>query len=113
MPDIFRINYNGVNPRLTYEELINVVDYPVKIPARSATCARDSPWRTQLDGIGMMDLEELGRRETIKIPNADMIRQIAMDTVASAQLLRALNKKTLNAPTHQKLIDSRADVVDE
>ena len=30
MPDIFGINYNGVNPRPTYEELINFEDYPIK-----------------------------------------------------------------------------------
>ena len=32
MPDIYGINYNGVKPRPTFEELINFVDYPVDIP---------------------------------------------------------------------------------
>ena len=31
MPDIFGINFNGEKLRPTYEELINFVDYPVKI----------------------------------------------------------------------------------
>ena len=37
MPDIYRINYNGVEPRPIYEDLFNFEDYPVKRPDRSAT----------------------------------------------------------------------------
>ncbi|MFM7978228.1 MAG: hypothetical protein ACKPKO_02840 [Candidatus Fonsibacter sp.] len=63
MPDIYGINYNGVKPRPTYEELINVEDYPVKNPDRTPTFIRDSPLLTQLDGIGMMEFEEMERNE--------------------------------------------------
>ena len=66
MLDIYGINYNGVNPRPTYEELFDFVDYPVKFPDRTATFIRVSPLLTQLDGIGMTDLEELERRELIE-----------------------------------------------
>ena len=58
MPDICGINFIGVKPRPTYEELINFVDYPVKYPDKSARFTRDSPLLTQFDGLGMMELEE-------------------------------------------------------
>ena len=38
MPDIDGINYNGVKPRPTFEEFINVVDYPIKNPDRKHIC---------------------------------------------------------------------------
>ena len=57
MPDTFGINYTGVKPRPTYEELSNFEHYPVKYPDKSATFTRDSPLLTQFGGIGVMDLE--------------------------------------------------------
>ena len=67
MPDIYGINYNGVTPRPTVEELINCVDYPVKYPDRSATFTRESPLLTQCDGIGMMELQEQEHREIAEL----------------------------------------------
>ena len=63
MPDIYGINYIGVKPRTIYEELINFEDYPIKYSDRTATFTRDSPLLTRLDVIGMMELEELERKE--------------------------------------------------
>ena len=74
MPDILRINYNGNKTRPTYETIINFADYPAKFPDRSATFARHSPLITQLDGIGMMELEELARREIIDSHKEFIIR---------------------------------------
>ena len=104
MPDICGINYNGVKPRPTYEELINVEDYPVKYPDRSATFTRDSPLLTQFDGIGMMELQEKEQGEIAERQKDDMIRQIAAATGQSAQMLRALNRRRFNTPP-----DSTAD----
>ena len=103
MPDIFGINYNGVKPRPTYEEFINFVDYPVKFLDRSASFARDLPLLTQLEGAGMMESEELERREIIERHKADMIRLTATDTGTSAHLLRALSRRTFNAPTESSV----------
>ena len=65
MPDICGINYNGVKPRPTVEELFNFEDYPVKYPDRSATFTRESPLLTQFDGIGMIELQERERRAIV------------------------------------------------
>ena len=62
MPDIYGISYNWVQPRPTFEELINFVDYPVKYPDRSATITRESPLLAQFDGIDMMELQEQEQR---------------------------------------------------
>jgi hypothetical protein len=59
MLDIYGTNYTGLKPRPIYEELIIFVDYPVKYPDRTATWTMDSPLLTQLDGIGMMEMEEM------------------------------------------------------
>ena len=91
MPDISGVNYNGVKPRPTYEEIINFEDYLVKYPDRTATFIRDSPLLTQLDGIGMMEMEEMERRENEKYKD-DLIRQIAYNTGQPAQVLRAVNR---------------------
>ena len=106
MPDIYGINYNGVKPRPTFEELINFVDYPVKYPDRSATFTRESPLLTQFDGIGMMELQEQEQREIAERQKDDMIRQIAAATGQSAQMLRALNRRRVYTPT-DSLADSR------
>ena len=108
MPDIFGINYNGVNPRPTYEELINFVDYPIKYPDRTATFTRDSPLLTQLDGIGMMELEEMERNEKIERYKDDLIRQIAYNTGHPAQLHRGINRRRFT-PSISSLAESRPD----
>ena len=90
------MNCNGVKPRPTYEGLcvpillITLSSYF----ARYAPFARDSKLLTQLGGIGMKYLEELARRDIIERHKENMIRQIAVDTGAHAQLLRAFNKIT-------------------
>ncbi|MFM7985360.1 MAG: hypothetical protein ACKPKO_39210, partial [Candidatus Fonsibacter sp.] len=108
MPDIYGINFNGVNPRPTYEELINFVDYPIKYPDRTATFTRDSPLLTQLYGIGMMELEEMERNEKIERYKDDLIRQIAYNRGHPAQLLRAMNRRRF-VPSMASLADSRAE----
>ena len=49
------------------------------------------PLPTHIDGIDLMELEELERREIIERHQEYMIRQIATDTGTPAQLLRAVN----------------------
>ena len=63
MPDIYGINFNGVEPRPTYEDLIIFEDYPVKHPDRSAIFTRESPLLTQFHGIGLMELQEQEQRQ--------------------------------------------------
>ena len=63
MPDIYGIDYNGVKPRPTFEELFKFVDYLAKYPDKSATLTRESPLLTQFHGIGMMELQEQEQRE--------------------------------------------------
>ena len=112
MPDIYGINYNGVKPRPTFEERINIVDYPVKYPDRSATFTRDSPLLIPFDGIGMMELQEQEQREIAERQKDDMTRQIAAATEQYAQMLRALNRRRFNTPP-DSLADSRFQDVDE
>ena len=50
---------------------------------------------TQLDGIGMMELEELDHREIVERHYEDINRQIATDTGASAQVQRTLRKNII------------------
>ena len=111
MPDIYGINYSGVKPRPTSEELINCVDYLVKYPDRSATFTRVSPLLIQFDGIGMMELQEQEQREIAERQKDDMIRQIAAATGQSAQMLRAFNRRLLDTPS-DSLADSRILDVD-
>ena len=92
MPDRFGIKCHGVKPRPTYEELSKSIDYTVKFPDRSATFARDSPLHTQLDGSGMMDMEELERRDIIETHKEYMIRQIATDTGTPLTLAEGMQK---------------------
>ena len=66
-----------MNLVLIFEELIIFEDYLVAYPDRSATFTRNSPLLTQLDGIGMMELEEQQRREMIERQKEDILRQIA------------------------------------
>ena len=108
MSDIYGINYNGVKPRPTYEELINFEDYPITYPDRTTTFTRASPLLTQLDGIGMMELEEMERNEKIERYKDDLIRQIAQNTGHPAQLLRAMNRRRF-VPSMASLADSRAE----
>jgi hypothetical protein len=98
----------ALKPKPAYEELINFVDYPVKYPDRTATWTRDSPMLTQLDGIGMMEMEELERRKKVERYEEDMITQIVVNTGHSAQLLRAMNRGGF-VPLAGTLADNRPD----
>ena len=111
MHDTYGINDNGVKPRTTCEELVNCVDYPIKYPDRTATCIRDSPLLTQLDGIGMIELEEQQRREKVERQKEDMIREIAAAAGQSAQMLRAIYRRAYNALI-DSLIVNRIDDID-
>ena len=59
---------------------------------------------TQLDGIGMMECEELGRKSRIVIHKDGTIRHIALAAGSSSQMMRAFNRKSCCA-----LIDSLSD----
>jgi hypothetical protein len=55
------INYRGLRPRPTYEEKINYLQNTqdiIKYPNRLAKQIRNSPYLTQLDGVGQSVLEE-------------------------------------------------------
>ena len=83
---MYGINYNGVKPRPTLEDLANFVGYPIIFLDSTATFTRYSSLSTQLDGIGMMELEEQQRRDMVERQKADMIRDIAAATGQSAHM---------------------------
>ena len=92
MANIYGINYKGHKPRPTFEELVHLEDYPVAYPDRSTTFTRNSPLLTQLDGIGMMELQEQQRREMIERQKEDIFRQIASSSEYSLNELRAIRQ---------------------
>ena len=82
------------------KSLLVFEDYLVKYPDRLATFTRDSPLLTQLDGLGLMELEEQERIEIVERPKEDMIRHIAGATGQSAQMLRAMSRCQYNPYLH-------------
>ena len=58
-----------------------------------------------------MEVEEQRRREMVERRKEDVIRATATKTGQSAQLLRAINRRTFNAPT-DSLTDNRRDDID-
>ena len=94
-------------PQPTFAEVINFVGCPITYLDREATFTRDSPLLTQLDGIGMMELEEQQRREMVERQKEDMNRFIAAATGQSAQMLRAINRRAYNAPTDSSSDEKR------
>ena len=57
----YDINYNGLKERQTYEEIINYLQTEqeiIRYPERTAKRIRESPYLTQLDGDGLVDMEE-------------------------------------------------------
>ena len=58
----YGINYNGIKPRPTYAELINVVDYPMTFPETSDASTQGSPIMNTLDGTKMMALATQHRK---------------------------------------------------
>ncbi|MFM7979874.1 MAG: hypothetical protein ACKPKO_11215, partial [Candidatus Fonsibacter sp.] len=63
---------------------------------------------TQLDGIGVIKLEELERKEQIEMYKYDMMRQIAYNTGQPVQVIRLVNRRQFN-PNMSSLTDSRSD----
>ena len=107
---MYGINYNDVRPPPTYEELLNFVEYSLQYLDRTATITRDSPLLTQLDGIGMRELEEQQRREMVDWKKEDMIREIAAATGQSAQMLRAISRRAYNTTTDRLTVNRRDDI---
>ena len=62
------------------------------------TFARSSPYLTQLDGIGTMELEDHQRREMIARHQQDMIGQLASSSEYSAHALRDMNQPMHHNP---------------
>ena len=65
-------------------------------PTELSPSVGDSPLLTQLDGIGMMELEELERREIMEKHKEDMFRQIVANTGNIAQTIRAVSRRQFN-----------------
>ena len=66
MPDVYVINYTGLKPRPTCDQLIYLEDYPAKYPDRSATCTRDSPLLTQFNGVGMINSKSKNAEKSMR-----------------------------------------------
>ncbi len=73
---MYEINYNIVKPQPTYAELIHVVDYPNNLPDRNETFTKYSPYLTQFDGIGMVDMKEQQHPAMIERQKEYMLRKI-------------------------------------
>ena len=71
--DMCGFRYNGVKPRPTYKEVINLVDFTIKYVDGAATLQSDSTVLIQLVRIRMLELEEEQCREMIERRRADMI----------------------------------------
>ena len=104
------INFNGVEPRHTFEEVITFFDYPIRFLDRAVPFTKDLALLTQLGGIGMMELEERQRREMVERQKEDMIREIAAATRQFAQMLRTIRRIFLHAPTGSLTYDRRDDI---
>lgn len=93
------VNYRGLKPRQTYEEKINYLQSSQDIimyPNREATRIRNSPYLTQLDGIGMSILEEQQMNRLKEEEKEIEIKKLANASTQSYSELRTLS--SMQAP---------------
>ena len=58
-------NPEGLQPRQTYEELLNTPTFNLNHPDRTYTSVRNYPCQSQFDQIGMFELGDTHRRQTM------------------------------------------------
>ena len=84
--------YNGLHKRDTYEEIIDYLfnkQQTIRYPNRLARRMRESPYLTQLDGEGMMEIRDQQEEAMKEQEMEHRIRELAKTSKESAQELRA------------------------
>jgi len=89
------IDYTGLRKRPTFE---GIVDYlanrqeTTKYPDRMAKQIRDHPYMTQLDGEGMLEIEEMEQKKLEHEYREKTAKELADQNNVSAQVARAVSK---------------------
>lgn len=94
------VNYNGLRLRPTYEETINYLQNSqeiIKYPDRLAKQIRNSPYLTQLDGVGMSILEEQQMNRLKEEEKQIELKRLANASTQSYSELRTLS--SMQAPS--------------
>ena len=87
--------YHGLREKPHAEEFTKYLQYGqqvIRYPDRWAKRIRKHPYLTQLDGVGLMEMEQQQEKAAKQQAIEQEIRDIAKDTKATAQMLRTKNK---------------------
>ena len=84
--------YNGLRQRPRFDEMVEFIKYEqpfIKYPDRRAKQLRESPYLTQLDGEGYMEMQHQQEQEMTEKETELAIRRIASESKETASLLRS------------------------
>ena len=88
---------NGLRKKPTYDELIQEIgdkQDKIKYPDRFATQLRNSPYLSQFDGDGALDLQDQENAILKQQMMENEIRRVAATTGQTAQVLRSMSTQT-------------------
>ena len=89
--------YNGLHKRDSYEGLVNYLQGHqeiIRYPDRWAKRVRESPYLTQLDAEGVMEIRDQQEEEMKEQEKEFRVRKVAEETGMSANHLRSMEKES-------------------
>lgn len=89
---MFQPNFNGLRKRETYDEIIDYLQNDqeiIRYPDRFARRIREHPYLTQLDGEGLMEMEDQQAEREKQLEREHQMRKIANASGTSASNVRA------------------------
>ena len=89
----YGINYDGLRKRDTYEQAIDYLHFGQKkmtMPSRYWMQLRNSPYMTQLDGEGVIEMEKQQQNQMKGQERENAIRRIGMSMHRTAASIRSV-----------------------
>ena len=89
----YAINYNGLRKRDTYEQAIDYLQFGQKkmtMPSRYWMQLRNSPYMTQLDGEGVIEMEKQQQNQMKGQERENEIRRLGMSMHRTAASIRSV-----------------------
>ena len=113
---MFGVNYSGLRKRESYDEIVDYLQNRQEVinyPNRWAKRIREHPYLTQLDGDGMLEMEDQQKREWKEHEKEQRVREVAQNstqTVSTTRVAMSGSTSKVTSMTHVPDSDMNADI---
>ncbi len=104
----FSVNYNGLRKRETYDEIVDYLrgkQEMIKYPDRFAKRIREHPYLTQLDGEGLLEMEEQQENEWREKEKEHRVKEVSSRSSQTAPEVRTQMRREQGATSSTQYFD--------